>query len=138
MPDNTTGIGRREPITLATFWDEDGDRRQIESAIDPGVLQFVRDQLGTEGSICSDRLRYQYGEWCRKLRDESLSMKEVVAGEKLLREWVNRYWNRPEMGAWVCCKCVQMPAEWSETVEAIRRVQQTRRTTVGRIPRPSR
>ena len=49
-------------------------------------------------------------------------MSEVTAEEKLLREWVNRYWNRPEMGAWVCCKCIQMDARWSDTVAAIRNV----------------
>ena len=57
-PNNTTGISRRESIIVAIFWDEDGDRTQVESEVDPEVLQIVRDQLGTEGGICSDRLRY--------------------------------------------------------------------------------
>ena len=49
-------------------------------------------------------------------------MLEVTSEEKLLREWANRYWNRPEMGAWVCCKCIQMDAQWPDTVAAVRRV----------------
>ena len=122
LPDSISGIGPRESIILATFCGDDTDRSQMETQVDADILRFVQDQLGTGGSICSDRLRHLYAEWCEKLRDQTLERNNSTPLEYQLREWVNRYWNRPEMGAWVCRFCAKMLPTWKDTVEAIREV----------------
>ena len=121
-PSNTTGISRRDSIIVSIFWGEVDEQDEVEQGVDPEILRLVQEDLGHEGGICSDRLLYRYGEWLRRMRDHSQQMVDVTAEEKLLREWVSRYWSRPEMGAWVCRHCILMDDDWQDTVGAIRTV----------------
>ena len=107
-------MSRRESVIVAVFWGEDAGRRQIELEADPEILRIVREEF-RDGGLCSDRLLYRYGEWICMLRDPSQQMTSVTIHEKLLREWVNRFWNRPEMGGWVCMNCIRMDDHWEES-----------------------
>ena len=59
--------------------------------------------------------------------DTASDMVECSALMKCLREWVNRFWSRPEMGGWVCTNCIRMDDRWETTVDRIREVDPSHR-----------
>ena len=52
-------------------------------------------------------------------------MQVISQREKRVREWINKYWNTPEMGGWVCRRRIKMRPRWKDTVESIRQMYPT-------------
>ena len=114
-PDPHIGVSVRDSVLIGLFLDHPGE------GLAPQVLEQVQRGLTELGGVHTERVREGYRELREKFMNRDLLMQEITPAKNMLREWWGRFWNRPEMGSWVCRFCAVRHESWAETVEAIRR-----------------